>query len=215
MLRSIGILLTSLLFACSAAAAATADKVILVFGDSLSAGYGLGKATDGWVSLLQKRLSDQGYGYRVVNASVSGETTSGGKARLPRALAQHRPELVILELGANDGLRALPLAGARTNLSEMITTTQRSGAKLLLVGIQIPPNYGAQYAGGFRDLFDDLARHHRVPLVPWLMKGVALESRYMQDDGLHPNAEGQPLLLENVWPRLQPLLAKNPVPKKN
>jgi acyl-CoA thioesterase I len=207
MLRSIGILLTSLFFACSAVAAGTAEKVILVFGDSLSAAYGLSTA-EGWVGLLQKRLATQGYGYRVVNASVSGETTSGGKTRLPRALEQHKPDIVILELGANDGLRALPLAAARTNLSGMIDTAKQTGAAVLLVGIQIPPNYGAQYAGGFRDLFADLARHHRVPLVPWLMKDVALDAGLMQDDGLHPNAAGQPRLLDNVWPQLAPMLKK-------
>jgi acyl-CoA thioesterase I len=207
MLRSIGILLTSLFFACSAVAAGTAEKVILVFGDSLSAAYGLSTA-EGWVGLLQKRLAAQGYGYRVVNASVSGETTSGGKTRLPRALEQHKPDILILELGANDGLRALPLAAARTNLSGMIDVARQSGVSVLLVGIQIPPNYGAQYAGGFRDLFADLARHHRVPLVPWLMKDVALDSGLMQDDGLHPNAAGQPRLLDNVWPQLAPMLKK-------
>ena len=179
-----------------------------MFGDSLSAAYGLSTA-EGWVGLLQKRLAAQGYGYRVVNASVSGETTSGGKTRLPRALEQHRPDILILELGANDGLRALPLAAARTNLSGMIDVARQSGVSVLLVGIQIPPNYGAQYAGGFRDLFADLARHHRVPLVPWLMKDVALDSGLMQEDGLHPNAAGQPRLLDNVWPQLAPMLKKN------
>ena len=176
-----------------------------MFGDSLSAGYGL-QAGQGWVSLLERRLTDEGYGQRVVNASVSGETTAGGASRLPRALAQHHPDILILELGANDGLRGLPLASARGSLSAMIAASQKAKARVLLVGVQLPPNYGPTYTQGFRELFGQLARDHRTALVPFLMEGVALKESLMQADGLHPNAAGQPLLLDNVWRALKPLL---------
>lgn len=178
-----------------------------MFGDSLAAGYGVNPA-DAWPQLLQHKLQQEGYGATVVNASVSGETTSGGLARLPRALQQHRPRVVLLELGANDGLRGLPLPTVRSNLDKMIHLIQDAGAKVLLVGIQLPPNYGPAYSTRFRDLFTELARNRRVAVVPFLLEGVALEPRYMQDDGLHPNAAGQPLLLATVWPHLQPLLAR-------
>lgn len=206
MLRSIGILLTCLLWASSGAEAAN-ERTLLVFGDSLSAAYGL-RADQGWVALLQKRLAAQGYGYRVVNASVSGETTSGGKARLSRALEQHEPELVILELGANDGLRGLPVAAARSNLSAMIRNIASHKATALLVGIQMPPNYGPQYAKGFNAMYGELARENKLPLVPFLLEKVALDERYMQSDGMHPNELGQPFLLETVWPHLKPLLRR-------
>ncbi|MGC4029131.1 MAG: arylesterase [Steroidobacteraceae bacterium] len=204
MLRSIGILLTCLLWASSGAEAAN-ERTLLVYGDSLSAAYGL-RADQGWVALLQKRLTAQGYGYRVVNASVSGETTSGGKARLGRALEQHRPEIVILELGANDGLRGLPVAAARDNLAAMIRSISGIKARTLLVGIRMPPNYGPQYERSFNAMYGELARENRLPLVPFLLEKVALEERYLQSDGMHPNEQGQPLLLETVWPFLQPLL---------
>lgn len=206
MLRSIGILLTCLLWA-SSGAGATNEPTLLVYGDSLSAAYGL-RADQGWVALLQKRLAAQGYGYRVVNASVSGETTSGGRNRLARALEQHRPELVILELGANDGLRGLPVAAARGNLSAMIRDITAGKARTLLVGIQVPPNYGPLYTRSFNAMYGELAREHKLPLVPFLLDKVALETRFMQSDGLHPNEQGQPLLLETVWPHLQPLLRR-------
>jgi acyl-CoA thioesterase-1 len=195
------------LFACTGARAAGAAGTILVFGDSLSAGYGL-KADQGWVTLLQQRLTDEGYGQRVVNASVSGETTSGGANRLPRALAQHHPQILILELGANDGLRGLPLTAARGNLATMIQAAQKARARVLLVGVQLPPNYGPAYTSGFRDLFGELAKAHKTALVPFLMEGVALKDSLMQADGLHPNAAGQPLLLDSVWRSLKPLLAR-------
>jgi acyl-CoA thioesterase-1 len=206
MLRSIGILFATLLIA-STGAAATGERTLLVYGDSLSAAYGL-RADQGWVALLEKRLESQGYGYRVVNASVSGETTSGGKTRLARALAQHRPEIVILQLGANDGLRGLPVPGARSNLAAMIAAIKSSGARTLLVGIQMPPNYGMQYARSFNAMYGELAREHKLPLVPFLLDKVALDARFMQADGLHPNALGQPRVFENVWPQLQPLLRR-------
>ena len=157
---------------------------------------------------LQKRLNDQGYGYRVVNASVSGETSSGGRSRLQRALDQHRPELVILELGANDGLRGLPVKELDTNLRAMVGMIQKTRAKLLLVGILIPPNYGLRYTRSFSDMYQQIAKTSSLPFLPFLLDGVALQSRYMQPDGLHPNAQGQPLVLENVWKQLQPMLTR-------
>jgi acyl-CoA thioesterase I len=189
------------------AVAASAERTLLVFGDSLSAAYGL-RAEQGWVAQLQKRLQSQGYGYRVVNASVSGETTSGGRSRLERALNLHKPDVVILELGANDGLRGLPVKDAQANLSAMIATVQQAKSRLLLVGIFIPPNYGAQYADAFAGMYRSLALERKVPLLPFLLEGVALDPRYMQADGLHPNALGQPRVLENVWPALQRLLER-------
>lgn len=189
---------------CSAAAS---ERTLLVFGDSLSAAYGL-RTDQGWVTLLQQRLQSQGYGYRVVNASVSGETTEGGRNRLARALMQHQPELVILELGGNDGLRGLPVKDIRANMAQMIVAIRKSGAKQLLVGIQIPPNYGPQYAGAFAGMYGSLAKEQNVPLVPFLLDGVALDKQLMQADGIHANAQGQPRLLSNVWTQLQPLLRR-------
>jgi acyl-CoA thioesterase-1 len=144
----------------------------------------------------------------VVNASVSGETTSGGSSRFGRALEQHHPAVVILELGANDGLRGLPLAAARANLAAMIQACLKAKARVLLVGVQLPPNYGPAYTTRFRDLFGALAAEHKVALVPFLMEGVALQDTLMQADGLHPNAAGQPRLLDNVWRQLKPLLGR-------
>jgi acyl-CoA thioesterase-1 len=205
-LRSIRILLFALWMTCNAAAA-TGERTLLVFGDSLSAAYGL-RADQGWVAQLQQRLATEGYGYRVVNASVSGETTSGGRNRLERALSQHRPQLVVLELGANDGLRGLPVKDAQGNLRAMIEASRRAGAEVLLLGIRIPPNYGPQYTRAFDAMYTSLAAEMKVPLVPFLLEGIALDSRYMQADGLHPNAAGQPRVLNNVWPQIKPLLER-------
>jgi acyl-CoA thioesterase I len=180
--------------------------VILVFGDSISAGYGLTRVDQGWAALLQTRLKDQEYGYQVVNASVSGETTAGGLARLPRALMLHQPKIVILELGGNDGLRALPIAQMRANLAGMVDLAAAAGAKVLLLGMRMPPNYGADFTEQFRLCYSDLARDKKLPLVPFLLNGVALLPALMQADGVHPNALGQPKLLDNVWPSLKPLL---------
>ena len=180
--------------------------VILVFGDSISAGYGLARVDQGWVALLQTRLRDQDYGYQVVNASVSGETTAGGLARLPRALMLHRPEIVILELGGNDGLRALPVAQMRANLVRMVDLASAAGAKVLLLGMRIPPNYGPEYMEQFRACYSDLARDKKLPLVPFLLNDVAQFPNLMQADGIHPNEMGQSKLLANVWPSLKPLL---------
>jgi len=183
------------------------SPVILVVGDSLSAAYGI-RVEQGWVALLQTRLKTQGYGHRVVNASSSGETTGGALARLPRALERHRPAVVIIELGGNDGLRGLPIADVRRNFDALISLSLATGAKVLLVGMRIPPNYGPAYAKSFDDLYGDLAREHRLPLVPFFLDGIALDDALMQDDGLHPNAAAQPRLLDMVWPRLQPLLGR-------
>jgi len=190
-----------------ASASANAETpVILVFGDSISAGYGLAHVEQGWVALLQTRLKSQGYGYQVINASVSGETSAGGLARLPRALELHQPKVVILELGGNDGLRALPIAQLRTNLGQMIDLSVAAGARVLLLGMRMPPNYGPEFTGQFREVYGDLSRDKKLPLVPFLLKDIALSPNFIQADGIHPNAAGQPKLLENVWPALQPLL---------
>jgi acyl-CoA thioesterase-1 len=188
-------------------ALAAQDRTILVFGDSLSAAYGLSSA-EGWAALLQRRLREQGYGYRIVNASISGETTSGGLQRLPRALELNRPAIVLLELGANDGLRGLPLSLIRGNLEQMIRLSQQAGARVLLLGIRLPPNYGARYADEFAALYPDLAKQYQLPLVPFLLDRVALKPNLMQSDGLHPDAAGEPIVLENVWSELKPMLQK-------
>jgi acyl-CoA thioesterase I len=186
---------------------AASGRTILVFGDSLSAAYGLAPQ-EGWVALLAQRLRTQGYGYQVVNASESGETSGGGLERLPRALALHRPGLVILELGANDGLRALPVAETRANLERMVELSRAAGAQVLLVGIRIPPNYGPRYTGDFERVFPDLANQYHLPLVPFLLAKVALDAELMQADGMHPNARGEVPVLDTVWPYLEPLLEK-------
>lgn len=176
-----------------------------MLGDSLSAGYGM-TVQEGWVNLLTQRLASEGYGYKVINASVTGETTQGGVSRLPRVLELHNPEIVIVELGGNDGLRGLPLNTSRENLQRAITLTRNAGAKVLLVGMMIPPNYGPRYGQEFRDMFSALATRNTVALVPFLLDEVALKPELMQKDGIHPNAKGQPRMLENLWPRLKPLL---------
>jgi len=192
--------------ACIAPQSALAsDRTILVLGDSLSAAYGI-RPELGWVALLTQRLQAQGYGYRVVNASVSGETTSGGRERLPRALQLHQPAIVILELGANDGLRGLPVKTARENLGQMLQLSRGARAAVLLVGIRIPPNYGPRYTEDFARMFPELANQYHVPLVPFLLDNVALDPARMQEDGLHPNAQGEPVVLETLWPYLKPLL---------
>jgi acyl-CoA thioesterase I len=195
------------LIVASASAHAEAP-VILVFGDSISAGYGLARVELGWVELLKTRLNAQGYGYQVVNASVSGETTAGGLARLPRALELHHPKIVILELGGNDGLRALPIPQMRDNLTQIIDLASAAGAKVLVLGMRMPPNYGQQYTDQFAMVFSDLARDKKIPLVPFLLTDIALSPTLLQGDDIHPNAAGQPVLLENVWPALKPLLHK-------
>jgi acyl-CoA thioesterase-1 len=188
-----------------AAAAPAQPPTILVLGDSLSAAYGI-RVEQGWVALLQARLRAKGYGHRVINASSSGETTGGALSRLPRALATHRPTVVIVELGGNDGLRGLPVADVRRNLDSIIRSSQQAGAGILLLGMKIPPNYGAAYTQAFQALFDELAKQHRVPSVPFFLQGIATDDNLFLDDGIHPAAAAQPLLLDAVWPQLVPLL---------
>lgn len=189
----------------TAVAADTAERTVVVLGDSLSAGYGI-KVQEGWVNLLAKRLTAEGYGYRVVNASVSGETTQGGLARLPRVLELNKPAVVIVELGGNDGLRGLQLAASRENLAKIIERARAAGAQVVLAGMMIPPNYGQRYTEEFRGMFGALAEKYRIALVPFLLDKVALDAGLMQEDGIHPNAKGQPRILENLWPKLKPLL---------
>jgi acyl-CoA thioesterase-1 len=177
-------------------------------GDSLSAAYGIETAR-GWVDLLAQRLKADGYDYQVVNASVSGDTTAQGLTRLPLELAQHHPGIVILELGANDGLRGLSLDAMRVNLARMIVLAERAGAKTLLVGIYLPPNYGSGYTQQFAAVYPQLAREYHLPLVPFLLAGVAEHRALMQADGLHPLASAEPRVLDNVWPYLEPLLCHN------
>ncbi|MEQ8859369.1 MAG: arylesterase [Pseudomonadales bacterium] len=186
-------------------ALANAGSTILVLGDSISAGYGI-QREQGWVERLQERLDGHDNGWTVVNASVSGETTGGGLARLPDALASHRPDLVILELGGNDGLRGYPIARIRGNLDRMVRLVQEAGAVALVVGMQIPPNYGPRYTQAFAGVFTEVAERHGAPLVPFLLERVALQPQLMQSDGIHPTADAQPLLLDTVWPHLAPLL---------
>jgi acyl-CoA thioesterase I len=156
--------------------------------------------------LLDKRLQSQGYGYNVVNASISGETTSGGLQRLPRALELNKPQIMVLELGANDALRGLPLSTAKDNLSKMVELGEKAGARVLLVGMRIPPNYGPRYTTDFVKMYSELAERYHLKLVPFLLESVALDSSRMQEDGLHPNALGEPAVLDTLWPQLVPLL---------
>jgi acyl-CoA thioesterase-1 len=182
-------------------------RVLLVVGDSLSAEYGLVRDA-GWVKLLEQRLTRQGLGqYIVVNASISGETTSGGRTRLPALLKSHRPAVVVLELGANDGLRGLPLDLTRTNLRAMVEASQAAGARVLLVGIRVPPNYGRDYAERFFAIFGEIARESRVALAPFLLDGFADDMSLFQADRIHPNEKAQARMLDNVWPHLRPLLS--------
>jgi acyl-CoA thioesterase-1 len=192
-------------------AGAARAPAILVVGDSLSASYGI-ELRDGWVTLLQQRLTRQGYPHTVVNASISGDTTAGGRVRLPDALQRHRPRIVILELGGNDGLRGLSLRATRANLDTMIKAAQTAGAQVLLVGIHLPSNYGPEYTDKFHAIYHDLARTHNTALAPFLLEGVALTPGLMQPDGIHPRAAAQPRLLDNVWPYLEPLLKPETAP---
>ena len=194
------ILLASLSFTATAAAAGT----LLVFGDSLSAGYGI-RQEAAWPSLLQKRLAEKRVDYSVVNASISGETSAGGRSRIAEALARHRPAIVVIALGANDGLRGLPVPAMKENLAAMIRAVRAAKARVVLVGMRLPPNYGP-YAGEFHRAYADLARSEKVALVPFLLDGIADQPRLFQSDTIHPTAEAQPQLLDNVWAALAPLL---------
>lgn len=189
---------------CSAALAA---PKILVYGDSLSAAYGIAQAR-GWVALLEERLRREKLDYSVVNASISGETTSGGLSRMRTTLEQHRPAIVILELGANDGLRGLPVAETKKNLATMIRIAHDSRVRVLLVGLRMPPNYGPDYTREFDGAFAELARRHRVALVSFLLAGVADRPELFQADRMHPTEVAQPVMLENVWQELRPMLGR-------
>ncbi len=204
-MRVVQILVLCLIAAAPAARAAEPPPVILVVGDSLSAGYGLAPG-QGWVALMQQRLKKQGYGHRVVNASVSGETTDGGVARLDRALASHKPGIVIIELGGNDGLRGLPVSRVQANLALLITKSRAAGAEVLLLAIRVPSNYGPRYTSSFQKIYSDLATKYRIGVAALMDPQVALDLAYFQADGIHPNARAQPLLLDNVWIQLTPLL---------
>jgi acyl-CoA thioesterase-1 len=194
---------------CGIAAAAARVRTILVVGDSLSAEYGLNRG-EGWVALLQRRLERQKVPARVVNASISGDTTSGGRSRLPALLAQHKPDVVVIELGGNDALRGLPLEMTRQSLAAMTAQAQGAGARVLLVGVQLPPNYGADYTNRFAALFGEVARAHKAAVVPSIMAGfgdAADSQRWFQADRIHPVAQAHPRMLDNVWPALKKLLA--------
>ena len=189
---------------------ASAAGTILVFGDSLSSGYGL-PAGAGWVDLLQQRLERDKYDYKVVNASVSGETTLGGRNRIAAALARHRPEIVVLELGANDGLRGAAVETIRSNLAAIIHASRQRGARILLIGMQLPPNYGSGYVEKFRDLYASLARTERVAFVPFMLDGFAEDRAQFLPDGVHPGASVQSRILATVWNHLRPLLGERTV----
>lgn len=197
----------SLLALLAAAWAPTysADRTIVVIGDSLSSGYGL-NGDRSWVDMLEDQLGGQAYGYSIVNASIAGDTSAGGRARLPRLLEIHQPAIVIIELGGNDGLRGQPIPRLRENLAHMIEVSRNAGAEVLLAGIRIPPNYGPSYTESLAALYPALAEEHSIPLVPFLMDGVALDPTLMQADGIHPNGAGQQPLFDNVWSVLADML---------
>ncbi len=178
---------------------------VLVFGDSLSAGYGIAMA-DSWPALLNERLKSKRLPYQVINMSISGETTAGGRARLATALEQTHPAVVILALGANDGLRGLPIQAMEDNLTAMILAAKKQKARVLLVGIRLPPNYGGNYTQKFEAVYRNLAKHQKISLLPFLLEPIAQDAQYFQADGLHPTAEAQPRILNHVWPSLAPLL---------
>ncbi|MCE3264292.1 MAG: family lipase [Pseudoduganella sp.] len=202
LLRYLSVLLLSL---SAATNAYSASKTVLVVGDSLSAEYGISRGA-GWVSLLEQRLKEQKLGASVVNASVSGETTSGGRTRLPSLLSKHKPAVVVIELGANDGLRGLPVPAAEANLRAMIDASRKAGAQVLLVGMRMPPNYGRDYAERFFAMYGALSKDVKVPLAPFMLDGVAQKPELFQPDRLHPLAEAHPIILGNIWPHLQPIL---------
>jgi acyl-CoA thioesterase-1 len=192
-------------------AALGAGQTIVVVGDSLSSGYGIA-AGQSWVAMLEDRLQAEGYGYQVVNASIAGDTSAGGLARLPRLLEQQDPTLVVIELGGNDGLRGQPVATLRANLTEMIELSQRSGARVVLAGIQIPPNYGTTYTQALAAVYPELAQRYDAVLIDFILADVALNPELMQSDGIHPNAAGQKVVFSNVWRVLGPLLGPRDAP---
>lgn len=182
-------------------------QIILVVGDSLSAAYGI-PVEQGWVALLQQRLDAGDYPYRLVNASISGDTTANARARLPRTIAEQSPAVVMLALGGNDGLRGLSLKAMKANLAAMIDSAQNAGARVLLIGVQLPPNYGLRYTEGFQAVYRELAQEFNLTLLPSIVDGIGTEQALMQADGIHPNAAAQPLISDRVWKALFPLLAR-------
>mgnify|MGYP001446450925 FL=1 len=204
--------LFGLLFVAWSTQAFAENSKILVYGDSLSAAYGITQP-QGWVTLLQQKLNAEGYHYEVANASISGETTSGGLTRFEKTITTIKPKIVVLALGANDGLRGLPTQEMRKNLSAMITYSQKKKAKVLLLGMRIPPNYGPKYTEAFYQTYQQLGQQHNINLVPFMLDQVAAKPHLIQADGLHPNALGQPVILNNIWPALKLMLQKNKVAK--
>ncbi len=208
--RSVVFALSGILFAGTIAQAGVADKrpdqTILIVGDSLSAEYGLQRGS-GWVALVAQRLQTEQQDYQIHNTSISGDTSSGGVARLPEALRRHKPAIVIIELGSNDALRGLSLKMTRDNLATMVSMAQQAQARVLLVGMQIPPNYGRKYAEQFQQLFPQVAQEHGAELVPFLLEGMATDRSMFQSDGIHPNEQAQAILARNVWQKLEPMLA--------
>ncbi|XLZ71544.1 arylesterase [Massilia sp. SR12] len=206
MFKKIYSFLAVLLLSFSAATNAySASKTVLVVGDSLSAEYGIARGT-GWVALLEQRLQEQKLPATVVNASISGETTSGGRTRMPALLSKHKPNVVVIELGANDGLRGLPVPAAEANLQAMIDASRKAGARVLLVGMRMPPQYGRDYTDRFFAMYGTLSKANKVPLAPFMLDGVAQKPEWFQGDRLHPLAEAHPTILGNIWPHLQPIL---------
>jgi acyl-CoA thioesterase-1 len=189
----------------ASASAYSAPKTVLVLGDSLSAEYGITRGS-GWVSLLEQKLKAEKIDAAIVNASISGETTSGGRARLPALLGQHKPNVVVIELGANDGLRGLPVAAAEANLRSMVGMAQQNKAKVLLVGMRMPPNYGRAYTERFFDMYKNLSRQTKSPLVPFMLEGVADKPALFQQDRMHPRAEAHQTILANIWPQFSALI---------
>lgn len=195
------LVLASLMLAGTSAFAGT----VLVWGDSLSAGYGL-RPNEAWPILLEQRIGESKLPHKVINASISGETTAGGRSRLPAALQAYKPSVVIIELGANDGLRGLPASAMVANLQAMIDASKQAGAKVLLIGMRMPPNYGPDYTSRFENAFLDLAKANKTRLVPFMMEGFADKRNYFQQDGIHPVADAQPVILDTIWQQLKPLL---------
>jgi acyl-CoA thioesterase-1 len=205
--RILSVLVLAVAPGIASPAAPVRPATILVFGDSLSAGYGLPQA-QGWTSLLEKRLRDEGYGHRVANASISGETTSGGAGRIEGALKAHRPDIVVIELGANDGLSGQSLDTMRRNLGGMIDASRRAKAEVLLIGMRLPPNYGTAYTEKFQQTYVELARAKKTAFVPFLLEGFADDGRFFQPDRVHPTIEAQAIMLETVWKGLKPMLKR-------
>jgi acyl-CoA thioesterase-1 len=207
LLRKWTVAVVAVLGMTAAGSAYSAPKTVLVVGDSLSAEYGLARGT-GWVALLEQRLKAEKIDAHIVNASISGETTSGGRTRLPVLLQQHKPDVVVLELGANDGLRGLSVPAAADNLRTMIQLAQRNKAKVLLGGMRMPPNYGRAYTERFAGMYKDLAGTYKVPLVPFMLDGVAQDAANFQADRMHPLATAHPTILNNIWPQFAPLVKR-------